>query len=209
MNLLNIIPCVLAVLGGSARADIIGPGQKRVQHLVEFTNLSTFTNHHFLVYPRDLPRGHTGNSSVGVKDGIVVMSALNPLAVVRNGGAYLFAVPKDLYARTGYPREEWFTNTFPGILKSPRLVDPIRALPISDPRLKIITRYRLEGLPDKLDLIRVESPAPSPGQSKPLKKSEASALIGLSCAGAAWIAVARFRRRSARVAWLNHKDLRI
>jgi hypothetical protein len=200
MNPFYIIPCILAVLGLSARADIIGPGQKRIEHVVEFTNLSTFTNYYFLVYPRDVPRGLTGNSSVGVKDGVVSLSALNPLAVGRNGGAYLFAIPKDLYARTGYPREEWFTNKVPGILKSPRLVDPIRALPISDPRQKIITRYRVEGLPDQLDLIRVESPAPSPGASKPLKKSEASALIGLSCVGAAWIAIAQFRRRSAPVA---------
>jgi hypothetical protein len=208
MNLLNFIPFVLAVLGVSARGDILGPGQRRVEHLVEFTNLSTFTNYHFLVYPRDLPRGHIGNSTVGVKDGVVVLSALNPLAVGRNRGAYLFAVPKDLYARTGYPREEWFTNTFPGILRSPRLVDPIRALPISDPRQKIITRYRVEGLPDKLDLIRVESLAPSPGEGEPLKKSKASALVGLSCAGAAWIVITQFRRRSARVAWLSHKDPR-
>lgn len=199
MNPLYLIPCILAVLGLSARADIIGSGQKWVEHVVEFTNISTFTNYYFLVYPRDLPRGITGNSSVGVKDSVVVLSALNPSAVGRNGGAYLFAVPKDLYARTGYPHEEWFTNTVPGILKSPRLVDPIRALPVSDSRQKIITRYRLEGLPDKLDLIRVDSPASKPGETKPLKKAEASALLGLSCAAASWIAIVRFLRRATPV----------
>jgi len=206
---LKIIPCLLAVLVVSARADIISPGYKPIQHVVVFTNLYTFTNYYFVVYPRDSQSGISSNSSMGEQAGFVVLNALNPSAVRQNRGFYLFAIPKALYARTGYPLEEWFTNKVPGVLKSPRLVDPIRALPISDPRQKIVNRYRIEGLPDKLDLIPVDSPAPSPGESKPLKKSEASALFSLSCAAAVWITIARFRKRPPFVASLKPHDLRI
>jgi hypothetical protein len=209
MNPLKIIPCLLAVLAVSARADIISPGHKPIQHVVEFTNLYTFTNYYFVVYPRDTQSGISSNSSMGEQAGFVVLSALNPSTVGRNGGVYLFAIPKALYARTGYPLEEWFTNKVPGVLKSPRLVDPIRALPISDPRQKIVTRYRIEGLPDKLDLVPVDSPAPSPGETKPLKKSEASALLSLSCAAAIWITIAQLRRRSTVVALPKPNDSQI
>ena len=209
MKPLNIITCILAVLSMSAQADIISPGYKPIQHVVEFTNLTTFTNYYFVVYPRDLPRGRIGNSSVGAQDGSVVLSALNPMVVGRNGGVYLFAIPKTLYARTGYPLEEWFTNKVTGVLKSPRLVDPIRALPISDPRQKIVNRYRIEGLPDKLDLIPVDSPAPNPGETKPLKKSEASARFSLSCAAAVWITLAQFRKRPTPVASSKPNNPRI
>ena len=209
MNPLKIIPCLLAVLAVSARADIVSSGRTFIQHVVVFTNLYTFTNYYFVVYPRDWQSGISSNSSMGEQAGFVELSALNPLAVGRNGGVYLFAIPKTLYAHTGYPLEEWFTNKVPGVLKSPRLVDPIRALPISDPRQKIVNRYRIEGLPDKLDLVPVDSPALSPGESKPLKKSEASALFSLSCAAAVWITIAQFRRRSTAVALAKPNDPRI
>lgn len=206
---MNIITCILAVLALSARADNISPGYKPIRHVVEFTNLYTFTNYYFVVYPRDLPRGRIGNSSVGAQSGSVVVSELNPLDVRQNRGVYLFAIPKTLYARTGYPLEEWFTNKVPGVLKSPPLVPPIRSLPISDPRKEIVNRYRIEGLPDKLDLVPVDSPAPSPGETRPLKKSEASALFSLSCAAAVWITLAQLRRRSVPVASSKPNDPRI
>ncbi len=128
----------------SAWADVIPAGRKPVQHLVEFTNVAAFTNYHFFVYPRDLPRGRVANSSVTLKGGVAQLSALNPLAVGRTKGAYLYAVPKELYRSAGYPREDWFTNKVAGVLRSPRLVDPIRSLPASDPRDKIT-----HSLPDR------------------------------------------------------------
>jgi hypothetical protein len=200
MNPLKIIPCILAVLVVSARADYISPGYKPIEHVVVFTNLYTFTNYYFVIYPRDSQSGISSNPSMGEQAGFVVLNALSPSTLRQNRGVYLFAIPKALYARTGYPLEEWFTNKVPGVLKSPRLVDAIRALPISDPRQKIVNRYRIEGLPDKLDLIPVDSPAPSPGETKPLKKSEASTLFSLSCAAAVWITIAQFRRRPTPVA---------
>ncbi len=202
-SLLTLFPCLLAAVGVGARADILTPGQKRVEHVVQFTNAPSFSNYYFLVYPRDLPRGQSGNSSVGLKDGAVVLSALNPLAVRQNRGAYLFAVPKSLYAQTGYPHEEWFTNATPGILKSQRLVDAIRSLPLSDPRERIITRYRIEGLPDKLDLILLEPQPVKPGETNALKKSDAAALLGLSGTAAVWIACDQFRRRRQPLARLG------
>jgi len=58
-----------------------------------------------------------------------------------------------------------------------------------------VTRYPLEVLPDKLDPTRPESPAPPPGRSRSFKTSGTSALLGLSCSAAAWIAMGRFRKR--------------
>lgn len=178
-----------------AQADIIPPGYKRVLHQVEFSNIAAFTNYQFFVYPRDLPRDLPGNSSVPVKDGVVALSALNPLAVGMNHGVYLYAVPKELSAGGGQPLEAWFTNQTPGVLKSPRLVDPVSSLPETDRRDKILTRYRLEGLPAKLDLIKLEAPAAPPASSPAIKKSEASVLLGLAGIGAVLIGRGYLRRK--------------
>lgn len=134
---------------------------------------------------------------VSLKGGVADLGALNPLAVGRNNGAYLYAVSKELYSRTGYPLQDWFTNKVAGVLRSPRLVDPIRSLPISDPRNKITTHYRIEGLPARLDPINLERSASPPADGKALKKSEATALLGLAGA-AAWLVAARFSRKSQR-----------
>lgn len=140
-------------------------------------------------------RGLPGNSSVPVKDGVADLSALNPLPVGMNRGVYLYAIPRDLYARVGYPLEDWFTNQTAGVHKSPRLVDPVRSLPNADPRQKLLTRYRLEGLPGRLDLINLDSPTSPPKAGQTLKKSEVSVLLGLTAIGAVLI-WAGWRQRS-------------
>lgn len=180
----------------AARADIIPPGYKRVVHRVEFTNIAAFTNHQFFVYPRDLSRDLPGNSSVPVKEGGVELSALNPLAVGMNQGAYLYAIPKDLCTRASQPLEAWFTNQIAGVLKSPRLANPVKSLPDADPRDQILTRYRIEGMPARLDLIELAPRATTPQSGPAMKKSEASVLLGMSTVGAVLIGTGWRRRRS-------------
>ena len=182
-------------------ADIIPTGYKRVQHLVEFSHFSAFTNYHFFLYPRDLPRDMPGNSSVLVKDGVAELSSLNPLAVGMNGGVYLYAFPRESGARVGYPLEDWFTNQTGTQLKSPRLVDPVRSLPNSDPRQQLITRYRIEGLPGKLNLINLDASTPPPKVRPTLKKSEVALLLVLTGIGVASFFGAWRRQR------LNHPTL--
>ena len=52
MKAFSTIPVLLFAPLVLARADILLPGYKRVQHLVEFTNISVFTNCYFFVHPR-------------------------------------------------------------------------------------------------------------------------------------------------------------
>lgn len=156
----------LLLLATPAWADILAPGSKWVKHVVQFEDLGKYRDYVFYVYPRDLSRGKPGNSSIRVPDsGEVSISGMNPLAT--RDGVYLFAVPSSLIKdKNAAPEEAWFEGKVAGVLKSPRLVQPIRALPRSDARNTIVTRYRVE-IKDGLKLSEIKEEQKAPPASRP------------------------------------------
>jgi hypothetical protein len=198
-------PACIVVLAAvlPARADILPPNSKWVTHVARFTNIAEHREYVFYVYPRDLSRGHPGNSSVRVPEsGEVAISGLNPLAA--GGGVFLFAIPRTLHGLdTNVAKEEWFEGNVVGVLKSGPLVYPVRSLPSTDPRDRIVTSYRVE-IKDGLKLVEA---APNPEQALLIEASSASvvpaestgfrrwrwigacAAAGLAIGFAAWIAV--------------------
>jgi hypothetical protein len=139
---------------GLARADILPPGGKWINHVAKFENVGDFTEYLFYVYPRDLHRGRPGNSSVRVPEsGEVSIGGFNPLAA--GGGIFLFAIPKKLHVDTeSSPAEKWFTTEIAGVLKSKALVTPIRSVDRSDERDQIVTTYRIR-IGQELELTEV------------------------------------------------------
>lgn len=148
------------------RADILPPNSKWIAHVAKFENLDAYKDYVFYVYPRDLSRGKAGNSSVRVPEsGEVAISGLNPL--VARSGVYLYAIPRRLHGDDDRkPDDAWFDGKTEGVLKSVRLVNPIRSVPSSDKRTRIETKYRVEisaGL--KITEIVPDAPGKNTGQS--------------------------------------------
>jgi hypothetical protein len=141
-----------------ARADILPPNSKWISHVVRFENISDYSEYVFYVYPRDLHRGHPGNSSIRVpENGEVAISGLNPL--VTGGGIFLFAVPRSIHGPDATTaKEEWFDGKTPGVLKSNPLAHPVRTVASSDARDRIVTKYRI----DMKDGLKLDEIGPEP-----------------------------------------------
>ncbi len=188
-----------------ALADLLPPNSKRVSHVLRFENIKDYADYAFYVYPRDLARGKPGNSSVRVDDSGEVNYFGNPLA--RRNGTYLYAIPRKLFKDDKQPpQEEWFEKPANGILKSERLVNQVRILPNSDPRTKIVTRYKIE-IKDGLKLTQLAEEKPA----KPAKPEEeetsvssgrrGTIALGFGLAGLAsclGLAVTRWRARAQK-----------
>lgn len=189
---------LILVVASSVRADLLPPGQKPVQHLLRIENIKDFPDHYFFVYPRDLARKLPGNSSVRVNDQGEATLAGNPLA--RRNGVFLYAIPHSLFTEKGQaPKEEWFEKPGEGILKSARLVDPIRTVSVKDPRRQIVTRYRIEikeGL--TLTLLKDEKKAQQQEESAANDNRWMVAGGALMCAffTSAGLLASRYRRRT-------------
>jgi len=191
-----------SLLVSVAWADIIPPGYKSIEHLVEFENLGDFPDYAFYVYPRDLAREQEGNSSVLLgPDASADISRLNPLAVGQSGGVFLFAIPKSLAgAGDQPPKEEWFTADAPGVFKS-RLADQRRNAPLhgSD---RVVNRYRVAGLPQSLSVTEVpiegssDDPSRDSGTSPLLPGYAMWFLAALPVAAALWIVLRRKGRKA-------------
>jgi hypothetical protein len=155
---------VVAVVAaaGPLAADVLPPGSKWVEDVAQFDNLRDFPGHVFFVWPRDLDRGRPGNSSLRVGEDAQVSLGVNPLVIGRAGGLFLFAVPRPLLKEAGdTPREEWFEGKTPGVLKSGPLAAPVRSAPLSEPRSRFVTRYRVALTKDALHLTVVSDERPS------------------------------------------------
>jgi hypothetical protein len=152
---------------GPLAADVLPPGSKPVEHVAQFDNLRDFPGHVFFVWPRDLDRGRPGNSSLRVGEDGQVSLGVNPLAVGRAGGLFLFAVPRPLLKEAGdTPREEWFEGKTPGVLKSGPLAAPVRSAPLSEPRSRFVTRYHVGLTKDALNVTVVSDERPAgPGSA--------------------------------------------
>ena len=106
------------------------------------------------------------------------------------------------------PQEEWFEKPANGILKSERLANQVRYLPTSDPRTKIVTRYKIEikdGL--KLTQLAEEKPAKPAKPAKPEEEETSvssgrrgTIALGFGLAGLAscLLAVTRWRGRAQK-----------
>jgi hypothetical protein len=145
-----------------AQADILPPGTKWVRHDVVFEGVKDHPEYVFFLWPRDLPRGQPGNSSVRLSpDGEATLGG-NPLARAQHGGPFLFAMPVKLFGDnpSGPPQDDWFEGKGEGVLKSEALVGEIRSAPVSEPRERFVTHYHITIKDGKLEttLLSHETP---------------------------------------------------
>jgi len=182
----------------AARADLLPPQHKGVQHVLRLENIKDYPDYVFYIYPRDLARNQPGNSSVRVADSGEASLAGNPLA--RRNGAFLYAIPRKLFKDAKQPPlEEWFEKPADGIFKSERLAGQIRSLPNSDPRNLIVTRYRI-AIKDGLKLTLVPEEKPGKEEEEASASAHRRWMIALGAALCAVISgmgllVTRWRRR--------------
>jgi len=189
---------ILEMNATGAHADILPAGHKQIEHTVRFTNVNELTNHVLYIYPRDLSRNLTGNSSVRVPtNGVVTLSQLNPLAIGRAGGIYLVAIPNALHGPLDRPPEEsWLTEDTKGVLKCKLPITQIRSLPKSDPRDKVEDVFEIKLVPDRLEVVRIKKPVAAADGLPRIGRGSAAILAGI--AALAMVALADRRRAVMR-----------
>jgi hypothetical protein len=163
MRALLTVAAVVA-LPGSIRADILPPGHKSVSHDARFENVKDYPDYVFYMGPchTDFARAYPRLSEGGE-----VGLGGNPLAY--GGGQFLFAVPKSV---KGEPEEAWFEGKVEGVLKSERLVYPIRSAPVGEGRKGYLTRYSVAIADGKLTLTQLPDEQPGFGPGLPLGRVE-------------------------------------
>jgi hypothetical protein len=193
---------LLCLAAADARGDVLPPGHKWADHRVRFENLAAYSDYAFFLYPRDLPRGNPGNSSVRVPAEGECGLGGNPLARSMAGGVFLYAVPRRLFANPDDPpKEEWFERPADGVLKSDPLVDDIRTVPETESRTRFRTVYRVTIADGKLvlDLVSHDTPGTSGGPTAGPERRYL--VIGLAAAAvviaAGWLVARRWRGRQA------------
>jgi hypothetical protein len=201
MNSLKQITALLWVFGvgfAGLRADVIPPWQKRIQHTVRFTNAKGVTKYVLYIFPRDWNRNPPGNTSVRVPiNGVVDINQLNPTAIHQAKGIYLFAIPIALHGpRDRLPDENWFTQGAKGIFKCEIPSYQIPSLPKSDPRDKVEDVYEIRGLPEKMELTRIETK--DNAAAKPPQADRGSAIALASMSALAMVALVGYSRKSKR-----------
>jgi hypothetical protein len=199
MRTLKQLILALWVIGaGSAglRADLLPRNHRHVQHTVRFANAKEVTNYIFYIYPRDLSGDSPGNSAAPVPaDGVMGISALNPLAVMKAKDIYLVAIPIALHGpRDRAPLETWFTEETKGVLKCKMPAGQIRSL--LKPGSRVEEVYEIKGLPKSLEVVRIPAKESAAIDSHGIDRGPAAILAGISAL--AMVALVRHSRAAGR-----------
>jgi hypothetical protein len=173
---------VLGAVNAGLRADLIPPWNKPIRHTVRFANASEVTKFVLYIFPRDLDRKMPGSSSVRVPiDGVVEISALNPLAVSEAKGIYLFAIPKSLHGPIDRPPKViWFTEETKGVLKCKIPSMQIKSLPKSDSRDKVEEVYEIKLLPERLNVVLIQKEGGAAIDSRRINRGNGAILAGIA-----------------------------
>jgi hypothetical protein len=123
-----------------------------VQHDAVFVNVNDYPDHVFFVEPllRRLPE--TGGVTVD----------RDPLYQLRHGRLFLFALPKSQFAadQSLTPVDVWFEHPPEGVLKARVPLPQLEAAPMSDPRNRFESRYRIALQDGHLEVILISYDQP-------------------------------------------------
>ena len=178
----------VALFASPALADILPPGYKGIRHAARFENLSDFPAYVFYV----TPSGERDKSwrarfqSVDAQNE-ARLNAGSPLYF--SDGLVLVGVPKKLLTAdhpADKPDPKWFVDLPDGVVRSERLPNAIRNLPIKDKRSEIVERFTITIADGKIALKRVEGKEPTEQADEPWEEPTGAPLpyvpVGLALA---------------------------
>ena len=134
-QLFVLLSAIFILIAGTASADILLPGSKRVSHQIKFENLSAYQKEFkFFFLPLNDTVGERGKAQQEElnKTGTVHVSGISPAAIATSRGMHLVAVPRNMLKPNGSVDMKTLENPPKGVLKADLLVSQIRAVPQED-----------------------------------------------------------------------------